>query len=156
MELIEPEREAEQGALPEPEPRYKPVELPAKRSEHGQAWIRIAAATVVAVILVILIVLLARFIYHKAHNHAGPAPAVTQNTPAISNNNPKTSPAPAASPTPSSSNSNGANTGQNAGSNSSKISNTGPGNVVAIFAGASLAAAGLHYLVSVRRSAKGY
>ncbi|MBX4190828.1 hypothetical protein KW794_01950, partial [Candidatus Saccharibacteria bacterium] len=37
-------------------------------------------------------------------------------------------------------------------SNSGKsLPNNGPGNVIAIFAGSTLAAAGLHYIISLRR-----
>lgn len=147
MELIESESKSEQGALPEPEPRYQTASLPVEKSEHGQTWVRLAAATVLAVILVILIVLLARWIYHKAHNHSGPSTSTSQNTPAASVNNP-----PAAS-RPSSPDNSSSSSGSSK-SSSGQITNTGPGDVAAIFIGASLAAGGLHYLISVRRFAK--
>lgn len=156
MELIEEtEAEKQQGRLPEPEPRYKTAVLPVKRTEHGQAWIRLAAAIVGAVILVILIVLLARLIYHKAHNHATPNTPAAQNTPAVSNNKQPASTAPKATSN-SSSNSSGSSaaTPSTGTKSTTQLTNTGPGNVVAIFVGSSLAAGGLHYLISVRRFAK--
>ncbi|HET7827263.1 MAG TPA: hypothetical protein VFK97_00145 [Candidatus Saccharimonadales bacterium] len=147
MELIESEPESEQGSLPKPEPRYKPANLPVKRTDQGQTWLRLAAATVAAIILVILIVLLARWIYLKAHNHATPA---TPATPAVQ--------APSAVPKKPSKTSGGTSNNSNnkpASPNSNpQITNTGPGNTAAIFVGASLVAGGLHYVISVRRFAK--
>lgn len=157
MELIESEAEKNQGPLAEPEPRYQTTTLPVARTEHGHAWARLAAAIVLGVILIVLIVLLARWIYHKAHNHASPTPPTSQNTPALSANNKSASPEPSSQPSnPSgtSSNSSNPNTKSNATSNPSQITNTGPGDVAAIFVGASLVAGGLHYLITVRRFAK--
>lgn len=157
MELIESEAEKNQGPLAEPEPRYQTTTLPVERTEHGHAWARLAAAIVLGVILIVLIVLLARWIYHKAHNHASPTPPTSQNTPALSANNPPASPTPNSE----SSNTSGGSTGSSssnansgAGPNPSQITNTGPGDVAAIFVGASLVAGGLHYLITLRRFAK--
>ncbi|HET6864153.1 MAG TPA: hypothetical protein VFH37_03080 [Candidatus Saccharimonadales bacterium] len=155
MELIEEtEAEKQQGRLPQPEPRYNTAILPVKRTEHGQAWVRLAAAIVGAVILVILIVLLARFIYHKAHNHATPNTPTAQNTPAVSNNKQPASTAPKSTSNSSSNSSSTTTTQPTSTKSTTQLTNTGPGNVVAIFVGSSLIAGGLHYLISVRRFAK--
>ncbi len=166
MELIESQEEKNQGPLAEPEPRYQTGTLPVEKTEHGQTWVRLAAAIVLGVILIVLIVLLARWIYHKAHNHAEPNPPTSQNTPAVSSNNPPASPAPGSQPgSPSGSSSSSSSASNSSGSSSSsssnagkstpsQITNTGPGDVAAIFVGASLVAGGLHYLISVRRFAK--
>ena len=151
MELIEDEKEVN-GVLPEPEPRYHTATLPEGRTEHGQSLVRLAVAIVAGIILIILIVLLARWIYHAAHNsEPTPTPAPSVSTPATSNTDQNQ---------PSSSNSGSAPTAspnnQPAASSSSqtKLPNNGPGDVIGIFIGASLAAAGLHYIVSLRRFVK--
>jgi len=162
VELIESEQEKNQGPLPEPEPRYQTTTLPVQRTEHGQAWARLAAAIVLGVILIVLIVLLARWIYHKAHNHASPSTSTSQNTPSLSANNKSASPTPnsnSSNPSGGASSSSSSNTSSNSARNNtttspSQITNTGPGDVAAIFVGASLVAGGLHYLISVRRFAK--
>lgn len=161
MELIENEP-LEQGVLAEPEPRYHTATLPTEKSEHGQSIVRILASILVGLILIVLIVLLARWIYHKAH-HASETvtPPTTQQTPATSSNRntngakpstgntqpstgtPQTStPSNTSNPTPSSNNTN------------TQITNTGPGDVAAIFVGTTLAAAGLHYIINLRRFSK--
>jgi ABC-type Fe3+-siderophore transport system permease subunit len=154
VELIESESEP-QGPLPEPEPRYQTAALPIDKSEHGQAWLRLLAAILIGLVLVVLIVLLARWIYHKSHHAVQPVPATSQKSGAQSNlkvtpggqtqtsNNPSSS-SPSNPSTPSSS----------ASSGSTQITNTGPGNVVAVFVGTSLAAAGLHFIISTRRANK--
>lgn len=158
MELIEEtEAEKRQQALPEPEPRYQTSTLPVKKTEHGQAWARLAAAIVAAIILIVLIVLLARWIYHKAHNHATGGTSTTQTRPSASVNNPSSSSASGQSSSNSSANSSGSSNQTGTSNNPTtpgQITNTGPGDVAAIFLASSLAAAGLHYIVSVRRFAK--
>jgi uncharacterized membrane protein YgcG len=152
VELIESEADKEQGTLPEPEPRYRTANLPVERTEHGQAWVRIVAAAVLAVILIVIIVLLARWIYHKAHNNT--TPPTTRKGPSASVNNPPAKPAPSSNSNSSSNSGSSGNSNGSGNSSAGQIANTGPGDVAAIFAGASLAAGGLHYLISVRRFAK--
>jgi hypothetical protein len=149
VELIE----TEQKPVPvEPEPRYVPqtASLPVQKSEHGQTWLRTLAAILAALVLIVLIVLLARWIYHKTHHTVAPTPTTGQQSPARPASNTQSGAQPASggssaaqpSPSPSGSAAN------------PPIANTGPGNVVAIFAGVSLAAAGLHYIITVRRFSK--
>lgn len=168
MELIESEQEKNQGPLAEPEPRYQTTTLPVERTEHGHAWARLAAAIVLGVILIVLIVLLARWIYHKAHTNAPTTSPTSQKQPALSANNKPANPAPGSesnNPSSNSSSSSSSNTNSgatanastttnNSAANPSQITNTGPGDVAAIFVGASLVAGGLHYLITVRRFAR--
>ena len=164
MELIESDKERNQGPLPEPEPRYQTTTLPVEKTEHGQTWVRLAVSLVAAVVLIILIILLARWIYHKAHNHSGPgapakSPAVSVNNPAkkqaASSNESGNSSGSSSTSNSTSSNSSGSSAASNSNSSSAaQITNTGPGDVAAIFVGASLAAGGLHYLISIRRFAR--
>ena len=135
MELIELEK-SESGARRQPSGRSQTV--PPK--QRGQSMLRVIIIALVAVILFVAIVLLARWVYHKSHHKNQPAAATSQKTPASSSQNPTSG-------------------AQSAGGNSStpqpnSTPNTGPGNVVAIFVGSSLAAAGLHYIISVRRFSK--
>lgn len=155
MELIENQPQ-EQAVLPEPEPRYHTEVLPVKHQEHGQAWLRTLVSILVGLILIVLIVLLARWIYHKAHHSS-----VTVTTPPTSQNSPAQSSSGAASGSQPASNTsrsgqpapaNNSNPSAPAATNSSNnLPNSGPGDVAAVFAGTSLAVAGLHYIVSVRR-----
>ena len=174
MELVETEPVEQKTALAEPEPRYRTAEVPVEKTENGHAWLRILAGVLLAIILIILIVLLARWIYHKAHDNSQPAPATSQKSPASSSNNSTQSGTQSANNSgsgSSSSSSNGSSSnsssssssstssgssasGLHPSSNPSQVSNTGPGNVAAIFVGTSLAVAGLHYLISVRRFAR--
>jgi hypothetical protein len=150
VELIENEAPAP-GVLPEPEPRYSTATLPSQKTEHGQGIVRIIAAILAGIILIVLIVLLARWIYHSAHHAVTPAPPSTSlKTPAVSPDN-NTSGAQPSSGTPPTASPNNPTSAPAA----PQITNTGPGDVVAIFAGAALAAAGLHYIISVRRFSRG-
>jgi len=147
VELIENEAPA-QGVLPEPEPRYHTETLPSEKTEHGQGIVRIIAAILAGIILIVLIVLLARWIYHSAHHtEVTPPPSTSLKTPAASSNNKTGGARPSGGNTPAPA----ANTPSTPSAGSSQITNTGPGDVAAIFAGTVLAAAGLHYIISIRR-----
>jgi cytoskeletal protein RodZ len=155
VELIENEPK-EQGSLPEPEPRYHTEVLPLNREEHGQTWLRTLVSILVGLILIVLIVFLARWIYHKAHNSSVTVttPPTSQNAPAPSSNNTSgsqpanTKPATAA---PATTPPNGSASSPAPAAANSNLPNSGPGAVAAIFAGTSLAAAGLHYVINLRR-----
>lgn len=148
MELIENESVG-QGVLPEPEPRYQTATLPVEKSEHGQSIVRILASILVGLILIVLIVLLARWIYHKAHHSTVVTPPVTtQNTPETSPNRPASGAQPSSGTPQTASPNNSPGTTPNS---STQITNTGPGDVAAIFIGVTLAAAGLHYILSIRK-----
>jgi len=153
VELIENEP-IEQSVLPEPEQRYHTATLPVEKSEHGQGLIRIVASILVGLILIVLIVLLARWIYHKAH-HASettPPPSTTLKVPSSASSNKNTSGSRPGSGTPqTASPNNSSNSTSTPSTNNQQITNTGPGNVAAIFVGTTLAVAGLHYIISLRR-----
>lgn len=122
---------------------------PAERvinSEHVETQstrppvLRIIAAIVIIAILAFLILLFARWLYHKIHHSAstdtgGATLNVPEHPSGAGNQNPA-QPQPSTTTPPSTSNS---------------LPNNGPGNVAAVFAASALAAAGLHYIISLRR-----
>jgi cytoskeletal protein RodZ len=162
VELLEDDQDKPSIAV-EPELRPKTVVLPTE-NEHGQSWPQIIAAIVVAIVLIVLLVLLARWVYHRVHSNSPTVPNTSSaNSQKLSSNN---SPAPGASPANPNSRSSAGSSSSNPGSPPSssssnnqnsppanqKITNTGPGNVIAIFVGASLASAGLHFIINLRRA----
>jgi cytoskeletal protein RodZ len=129
-------------------PAQSRADYPAKRSEDGQSILQTIIMIVAGLVLVILLVLFARWLYHKVHSSSSqPTVSVTSqpNDSGTASNQPGTS--TQAQP---SNNSNTSKSSTSATPNSG-LPNSGPGNVVAIFAGSTLAAAGLHYIVSLRR-----
>jgi hypothetical protein len=144
----EQEREDSTLLLTESVPA-KSIRLP-HQTEEGQSVLQTIIMVIGAIILVILLVLFARWIYHKVHHtNTSPSSGTTQ-LPEQSYNSGSQSGAKQQS----------GNSGGSSSSNSSPapstpnsqtITNTGPGNVAAVFAGSTLAAAGLHYIVSLRR-----
>lgn len=156
MELIDSE-EDNKTALPEPEPRYRSASATVNNDQGGQAWLRILAAILVGLILVILIVLLARWVYHRVHHNATPVPATSQQSPANSSASKTSGAQPAANSNSAPAQSSGSASNSTSSPSSSqtgtstKLTNTGPGDVAAIFVGTALAAAGLHYIISLRR-----
>jgi len=117
------------------------------------SFLRWLAGIVVVVVLAFLIILLARWIYHVSHHNAKPAPANTKKLPTQPSGSLKNQ--AAQKPQSGQPNSGGASTsGSSNSSNSpnSNLPNSGPGDVAAIFVGSGLAAGGLHFIWSVRRS----
>jgi cytoskeletal protein RodZ len=113
------------------------------KPEDGQSLVQTIIMIIGGIILVVLLVLFARWVYHKVHNtdNAANTSGTLQINEPSSSSNPK--PNTTTSPTPSS-------TPQTTPQNNA-LPNNGPGNVIALFAGATLATAGLHYIISVRR-----
>jgi cytoskeletal protein RodZ len=144
----------------EPEPRYHTASLPANKTEHGQTWLRILVAILVGLVLVVLIVLLARWIYHKSHHAVEGTSNTSQQSAAkssaknASGAQPATKGSGASQPAGNSSGSAATRPSTNSTSPNSQITNTGPGDIAAIFISTSLAAAGLHYIVNIRRFSK--
>ncbi|HEX5448201.1 MAG TPA: hypothetical protein VFW90_03330 [Candidatus Saccharimonadales bacterium] len=125
------------------------------RSSIRQTAPRWLAGLIVLILIAGIIVGLifaARAIYHHAHNNNPSNSSVnTTNKPSKrpngqANNHSKNSKS-TNTPEPNNNSHSGSNTGQAA----TQVPNTGPGSVVAIFVGASLATAGLHYVISLRR-----
>jgi len=148
----------------EPEPRYisSPASSQATKTEHGQAWLRVIAGILIALILIVSIVFFARWVYQKTHNNSQTkGPETSQTTGDISSRNKtsesqlqgsgSTNPAGAADSSGSSTTSSGTVT-PNDGNANSQISNTGPGNVAAVFVGTALISGGLHYIITIRRT----
>ena len=151
-ELIEPEKSRAVDDELEPE-EAEPAEAErapsATRHEIHRvrpSLPRLAAWIVSLAILVVLIVLGARWIYHATHHHAAPAASNSSSSKnQASSQQGKTNgnqPASGSSNRPSSPSSSSPN---------QQLSNTGPGNTVAIFIAVSLVAAGLHYVISLCR-----
>lgn len=107
-------------------------------------WARIVAAVVIVAAIIFGLVMGARAIYHATHNNP---PTVAVGT---SNSN-SSNPNKAAGGTNSGPQSN-EQAGGKGTSNSSNLPNSGPGDVLAIFASAVLAGAGAHYVWSVKLS----
>jgi uncharacterized membrane protein YgcG len=109
-------------------------------------------------VIAVLLVFFARWLYHATHHAANPAPATSHQKSPASSSQSKTSgsqPANGTSSGGASSSSSGSPAGSSSGASSnSQITNTGPGNVVAVFAISSLATAGLHFIISLRRQAR--
>jgi hypothetical protein len=142
--------------LTEPVPQ-EPVVLPHRRQEDGQSLIQTIVMIIGGIILVILLVLFARWVYHKAH-HSDTAPTVgTSQLPQQSSTGQSQSALNQQLNNQSSSGSGNSQPSTGTNQNGKAITNTGPGNVAAIFAGSTLAAAGLHYIISLRRfNQRGY
>jgi hypothetical protein len=140
--------------------RRNTSELPESQVEYSDAsgarqWIALAFYILLALAVAVLVVLAGRWVYHKVHNSSGPNPApvapqgVTQAPLASPNTTKKALPpsstnkTPSPTPTPPAPNRSTTTPGA--------LPNNGPGDVVALFAAVSLAAAGLHYIVAIRR-----
>jgi ABC-type antimicrobial peptide transport system permease subunit len=116
------------------------VENEPRPSEDGQSLLQTIIMVIGGLILVILLVLFARWLYHKVHH--SDQNTVSINQPAQPYSSPSNQPAV----TPPSPNQPG-----NPANTNSGLPNSGPGNVIAIFAASTLATAGLHYIISLRR-----
>lgn len=103
-------------------------------------FLRALAGILAVIIIALLLVLLARWIYHVTHSDNSANTTTSQKSP-VSPSNKKTAGSQSAAK----------NQSSPAGGNS-QITNTGPGNVAAVFVGSSLAAAGLHFIWTLRRS----
>lgn len=124
-------------------------------------WPLLLAYLLAAVLVALILVFGGRWVYRKVtNNEPAPAPNPVQpagtNLPAqpdTSRESGGSSPSPSPTPTPSTPSSPNPGTNQNPTPPSGQLPNNGPGDVIALFVGTSLAAAALHYIVSLRRSA---
>jgi hypothetical protein len=145
-------RREETSELPESQVEFKDT-------SGARQWIALALYIVMALVVAILVVLAGRWVYHKLHNDSGPnpapvAPQATRPTQLASPNTTQKSPtgtsgtnsSPTPAPTPPSSKR------PTSTANPGALPNNGPGDVVALFVGVSLVAAGLHYAVALKRT----
>ena len=115
----------------------------------GQTWLPLLGYFLAAIVVAVLVVLGARAIYHAVKNEKK-TPTTTVNPtspPQIPSGNQPGSPSPSP-PNPNKPK----NTAPSPSPSPSSLPNNGPGDVIALFVGTSLAAAGLHYIVTVRRN----
>lgn len=107
-----------------------------------RGWIMLVTYMLIALLFAVGVVLLGRWVYHRVHktNSSTPQPAANTTKPQANNSSTSTQ-APQNSNTQSPSN-----------SSTSQVPNTGPGNVIALFAGTAIVVGGLHFIWSVRRA----
>jgi hypothetical protein len=111
----------------------------------GRNWLPLVLYFIGAMIVALILVLGARAIYHSAHKKKSGNTTSTSQSSA-----PQTQQHAPNSGQPKSSNQQ--NTKNNPPATPNSLPNNGPGNVIALFIGTSLAAAGLHYVITVRRT----
>lgn len=156
-QVREKEVTSEKGATPEfaPPPVAPPPIVTQVHRREGRRWTILATYLIVALLVAAGVVFGGRWIYHKVHksNNAQPAPASGGKVPQAPTSTNKQSGASSSTNKPSTS------SGQSSSSQpptstpqGGQITNTGPGDVIAIFVASSLAAAALHYIISLRRS----
>jgi len=124
---------------------------------RAKSWFNWTATALAVLILIVIVLFGVRAIHHHLDKNNGLAPANTQNTPAIpGSNSSKASTKSTTSATNSktkSSSYKSTSSPSTAASNPTptQVPNTGPGEVIAIFAGSVFAAASLHFIASLRR-----
>jgi len=111
-----------------------------------------------AALLVILVLIFGgRFVHHywDSHHHKNLTPANTKLLPTNPNGTSQSKPNPNVKPNSNSSSNSSNSTPSTSGSStaSGQIPNTGPGDVAAIFVASAIAAAGLHYVIRLRKNA---
>jgi cytoskeletal protein RodZ len=152
-------------------------ELPGSQIEYnnnegGKRWAVLIVYIVLALVVATLVVFAGRWVYHKVSNNSGPTPTTiapqgtnqgAQSAPnTVSPTSPSTSPAPGASPspssgkvtTPNSSTNKGGTIGKTPNPTPTSLPNNGPGEDIAIFLGVTFVAASLHFVVSLRKTAR--
>lgn len=123
----------------------------------GRRWPTVIGYMLAALLVAIAVVYLGRWIYHKTTHRSTITPAANSNkVPAVPTGaaTPNQS-QPSTTANPNLGTNSNSSTSQNQTSPSTapgQLPNNGPGDVVAIFLGASLIFGGLHYLLSIRRS----
>jgi uncharacterized protein HemX len=145
--LIDSEEETVEEPQENPGEVSRPVNPPREVSRSNIGLLRVVLLVLLAVVLVVLIVLFARWLYHATYHNSQTTQTGTGSTSQANTSLKKqsTNQTQASRPNP-----NAATTP----ANNPNLPNGGAGNVVAIFAGSTLAAAGLHYVINARRSNK--
>ena len=112
------------------------------QQSDGRRWPMLFAALAAALLIALALFYGGRWVYRSIFGDDTPAPAPVQ--PTRENGLKPQTTEPPLNPSPSPKSNTPAPT-------PSQLPNNGPGNVVAIFITTSLAAAGLHYIISLRR-----
>jgi len=120
--------------------------------EAPRRWPMLVVYLIITLIVATLLVFGARAIYRHYHKNSVKTTSATTR-PTFSGSNASGS-SQASGSSANSNKSNGSGTSSTNGQVPASLPNSGPGQVVSLFAGATLAAAGLHYIVSLRRSSK--
>lgn len=144
--------------------RNQPSELPESQVEYRESsnakrWLTLLIYIVVALAVAVLVVLAGRWLYHQVHDTSSPNPAPV--APKSTDQGKKAAPNSSSGSKPGSNQSGGSKSGGTSSNNGNKpapspgaLPNNGPGDVIALFIGSSLAAAGLHYAIALRRANK--
>lgn len=117
-------------------------------SPHHRSWLMFLIYILIAFVFAIAIVLFGRWAYHRVHKSNQPASTSQTQKPATTPSTSSTAPAPTQN---SNSTSQSSNSSSSSTSAATQTPNTGPGNVIALFIGASVLVGGLHYVLSARR-----
>lgn len=131
---------------PTPPPAVPPMPpvMPDEFHVHeNRRWPVLLVYTILALLVAVMVVFAGRWIYRKTTNHTAKTTTTNQG------NVPAAPPTNTESNNPTNSNSTGAE-GKPITTNG-QLPNNGPGDVVAIFVGATLVVGGLHYLYGLRR-----
>lgn len=126
---------------------------PADLQQHTERqWPALIIYSVLAIAVAILVVFGGRWVYHKVHNSNKPTPAPAgNNSPAAPSDNQPTNQNTQNTPNNPNSNASSQPSSTSQPAQNTALPNTGPGDVVAIFAAVTIAAAGLHYIYVLRK-----
>jgi cytoskeletal protein RodZ len=115
----------------------------------ARKWLQLIGYILMALIIALILVFGVRWIYRSVTHKSDTSTTSTQDQSQYPNN---TTPQPGTTKTPTTTPTTAPTTTPSTSSTSTtNLPNNGPGDVVAIFLASSIAAAGLHYIISVRR-----
>lgn len=153
MADFKPDRELESKEFNETFKSSKPSRSPWDNYNGWPIWTKNLAKVLAGVAIIVILVLIGRSIHHHSEQHSKTTGSST-NTAAK-----KTATTPSASKTGNTGSPKSGNTSSGSTSPSSSVSgksgtlaNTGPGDVVAVFAVAAIAGTSAHYVVSRRQA----
>lgn len=160
MELIETEAKPlmmAPSAESEEPAEAEPPEAERNTEPGGPSWPLGALVLLIAAGLIVGLVFLARWIYHVAHHAPAAKTPTTAQTPnksgkgglSVNSGNSTNNGSIALPGNPNSQAGNNSQSGKTA-----TLPNNGPGNVIGVFAAASFAAGALHYIISLRKTAR--
>ncbi len=121
--------------------------------EAPRRWPMLVVYLIITLIVATLLVFGARAIYRHYHKTSVKTTSATTR-PTFSGSSASGSSANKNNSSANSNKSNGSGASSTNGQVATSLPNSGPGQVMGLFVGATLAAAGLHYIVNLRRSSK--